>query len=227
MPYNGSFDEATISPQGGLPGGDFDTLGGLEQVGLFQLGAGANTFTGSVNAPTDTADVFLIEILEGFELVSASLEWATNLLGVPAPSIFNLPPGYLEQNTFAPGTTPIWTVEESDETPTIFLLDGIDAFFTPKSYVAPAFEARGPGIYSSLFDGKTSCAQTYVPANPGVNAQCVEGLDYTMTFNVVQVATPPAVPLPAGAWGLVSGLALLGAAGLHTRRRKSASANAA
>ena len=51
VPYSGAFDEATVSAEGGLPAGDYDTIGGLEDVGLFNLVVGANTFEGSVWTP--------------------------------------------------------------------------------------------------------------------------------------------------------------------------------
>ena len=212
VPYAGAFDEATVSANGALPAGDFDTLGGLDNLGLFQLQEGANTFTGSVFSPADNSDAFLIEILTGFELIGASIEWATNL-----PGIVNAPSGFLQQNTWG-SEAPDWTLEESDTTPTIFALNGLEASMVgstydvgPASYVAPAFSPRGPGFYTNLIDGTGSCAGTYVPANPGVNFACQTGLDYTMTFTVGRTAPPPApIPLPA------SGLLLLGALGFVT-----------
>ncbi len=228
VPYSGSFDESSIATQDGLPAGDFDTLGGVDQVGLFRLVEGTNTFSGSIFSPSDPADVFLIEILSGFQLVSASLNWATNLPGLQAPDIFNTPPGFLQQNTFnlpAGGVTPSWTLEESDPDPTIFSLTGIEAGMVgstfdvaPRDYDAPGFTARGPGVYSSIFDAGTSCAQNYVPVFPGVSAQCVDGLDYTLSFVVEATTPPPApVPLPAGGALLIGGLGLFAA----LRRRKT------
>lgn len=228
VPYSGSFDESSIAAQDGLPAGDYDTLGGVDQVGLFQLVGGANTFTGSVRGPTDTADVFLIEILTGFELISASIEWATNLPGIEAPDIFNLPAGFLQQSTFG-ANAPVWTVEESDQTPEIFTLDTIEASMVgatfdvaPANYDAPGFDARGPGIYSSIFDGKTSCAQTFEPNPPGVSATCVDALDYTLTFNVRQTAPMNPVPLPANTLLLLTGLLALPLGRLGWLRRSFA-----
>ncbi|PTX55946.1 putative secreted protein [Litoreibacter ponti] len=226
VPYSGSFDEATIAAEDGLPAGDYDTLGGLEQVGLFRLVEGANTFSGSINAPTDTADVFLIEILAGFQLVGATLDWATNLPSIQAPNIFNVPSGFLAQSTSG-ANAPIWTVEESDDTPTIFQLENIEANMVgstfdvgPAQYTAPAFDPRGPGVYSNLFNGQTTCGFTYVPANPGVSPQCVSGLDYTLTFNVERTEEPPVnpVPLPASLPLLLAGF---GGLALLRRRQKS------
>lgn len=222
VPYSGSFDEASIGAQDGLPAGDYDTLGGLEQVGLFRLVDGVNTFSGSINSPSDTADVFLIEILEGFQLLSASINWATNLPSVQA-TFPNYPSNFLQQSTFG-ANAPVWTVEESDETPTVFLLENIEANMAgstfdvaPAQYDAPAFGARGPGIYSSIFDGRTTCGQTYVPNPPGVSSVCVSPLDYTLTFTVEQ--TDPQlspVPLPASL-----PLLLAGFGGLALLRRRS------
>ncbi len=224
--YTGSFDEASVAANGALPAGDFDTLGGLDNLGLFRLQEGTNTFSGSVFSPDDSSDAFLIEILTGFELLSASIAWATNLPSIELPDIFNAPSGFLQQNTFG-SAAPDWTLEESDTTPTIFALNALEASKVgstfdvgPASYNAPAFTARGPGIYTNLIDGTNSCAGTYVPANPGVNFSCVEGLDYTMTFNVARTSPPPppppAVPLPAAGWLLVGALGFL--AGVRRRR---------
>lgn len=231
VPYTGSFDESAVPAQDGLPAGDYDTLGGVDQVGLFQLVEGANTFSGSIFSPTDPADVFVIEILSGFQLVGASLNWATNLPSIEGPDIFNVPPGFLQQSTFnSPfgGVTPTWTLEESDTTPTIFSLSGIEAGMVgstfdvaPRDYDAPAFSPRGPGVYSNIFDAGTSCAQTWVPNFPGVSQQCVEGLDYTLTF-VVEATTPPPPPPPAPVPLPAGGILLFGGLGAFAvlRRRK-------
>lgn len=227
VPYSGSFDEATVAADGPLPAGDFDTLGGLDMLGLFQLQEGSNTFTGSVFSPNDTADAFLIEILPGFELISASIQWATNLPGLELPDIFNPPAGFLQQNTFS-DAAPDWVLEESDTTPTIFALNNLEASMVgatfdvgPASYNAPGFDARGPGVYSSLIDGTGTCAGTYVPVFPGVGFECVTGLDYTMTFNVERTFTPPPppIPLPAAGWLLLGAFGAL--AGFKRRGRQA------
>ncbi len=225
VPYSGSFDETSVAANGTLPAGDFDTLGGLDNLGLFRLQEGVNTFTGSVFSPGDSSDAFLIEILTGFELISASIEWATNLPSIELLNIFSPPAGFLQQSTFG-SAAPDWVLEESDTTPTIFALNDLEASKVgntfdvgPASYNAPAFSAQGPGVYSSLIDGTGSCAGTYVPANPGVNFSCVSGLDYTMSFNVQRTSTqPPAIPLPAAGWLLIAGLSALGAI---SRRRNT------
>ncbi|SFT46647.1 VPLPA-CTERM sorting domain-containing protein [Sedimentitalea nanhaiensis] len=223
VPYTGSFDEAAIVAEGGFPAGDFDTLGGAEDVGLFNLVAGTNTFSGSVYSANDPADTFLIAIAEGMQIVGASIAWATNLPGIEYDFLSPSPAGFLQQNTFG-AEAPYWTLEESSITPTVFRLDGLEATkvgntfdVAPSSYDAPDF-MRGAGIYSSLLDATGTCGQIYVAADPGVNTQCASGLSYTLSFQVEP--TISAVPLPAAGSLLVFALAGFGAAGL--RRRKAA-----
>ncbi len=222
IPYGGSFDESSIAAQDGLPAGDFDTLGGNEDVGLFNLVAGTNTFTGSVYSADDPADVFLIGIGAGLQIVGASIAWATNLPGMEYDFLSPAPSGFLQQNTWG-ANAPYWTLEESSITPTIFRLDGLEAGMVgntydvaPTSYDAPDF-TRGTGIYSSLLDATGTCGQTYVAADPGVSAQCVSALSYTLSFQVE--STVSAVPLPAAGSLLALALAGFGAAGW--RRRKA------
>jgi hypothetical protein len=106
VPYTGSYDEALVPADttDGLPAGDFDTIDGIDDVALFQLVEGTNTFTGSIFSSQDPADSFNVEILSGFRLTGASIDWGTNLSGlsftIPVPS------GYLQQTSFVGGLTP-------------------------------------------------------------------------------------------------------------------------
>ena len=222
VPYSGSFDEATVAAEGGLPAGDFDTIGGADDVGQFNLVAGTNTFTGSVYSPLDPADVFLIGIGSGLKLVGASIAWATNLPSIEYDFLSLPPAGFLQQNTFG-ANAPSWTLEESSITPTIFSLDQLEAAkvgntfdVAPSFYDAPSFE-RGPGVYSSLLDATGTCAQTYVVNFPGYSPDCAAGLSYTLSYEVESTLAP--VPLPAGLPLLVAGFGVLGWVG---RKRRSA-----
>jgi len=196
VPYSGSFDEATVAAEGGLPAGDYDTIGGLNDVGQFNLVAGANTFTGSVHTPADSSDAFVISIGANQTLVGASILFGTNL--DPFNPLFA-----------APG--PIWTLEESSPTPTIFLEQlGINHADSTQSVTAPAF-TRGAGIYSMLIGNGTFATNSNGP------------VAYTMTFNVTQTVTPAATPIPGALPLFASGLAGLG---FVARRRKQAKASA-
>lgn len=189
VPYSGSFNESSVAAQGGLPAGDYDTIGGAADVGLFQLVNGANTFSGGAKTPNDSSDAFLIEILPGFTLVSASISWATNA------------------NDFNPvfaSPAPIWTLEESDADPTVFILTlSSNGATAPLTFNAPSF-TRGPGIYSVILGNGTFAMNNGDPIN------------YTMTFNVRQ--DQAVVPLPAAFPLFLAGLGALGIA----RRRKKA-----
>jgi hypothetical protein len=98
VPYTGSFDEATVPAEGGLPAGDYDTIGGPVDIGLFNLVAGNNTFSGSVWTPGDSSDAFLIGIEANQTLTGASIAFGTNLS--PLAPMFAFP-------------APTWTLEES------------------------------------------------------------------------------------------------------------------
>ncbi len=176
VPYVGSFDEADVSAEGGLPAGDYDTIGGLPDVGLFNLVAGNNTFEGSVWTPGDSSDVFLIGIGPLQTLTGASIAFGTNLS--PSAPMFAFP-------------SPQWTLEESDPTPTIFdLTVGADGLTTTHVVIAPAFE-RGEGIYNVLIGNGTFGINTGNFDTP---------IDYTMTFETT------VVPIPATVWLFGSGL---------------------
>ena len=211
VPYSGSFDEASVVAEDGLPAGDYDTIGGLEDVGLFVLREGVNTFSGSIFAPSDPSDVFAIEIAPGLSLVDASINWGTNLPGLA--SGFPPPPGYLEQPDQSSSE---WTLEDSDPTPEIFTIGGLtgsNSGTEPELRSAGALSV-GPGIYSStLRNVSATCAQTHVVSSDGfLTPTCVEGIDYTISFTVDGPGDPEpgVIPLPAGGLLLVSGLALFG-----------------
>ena len=198
--YNGSFDESSIAAEGGLPAGDYDTIGGLQDVAVFQLVAGNNDFYGSIYSPSDSADVFNIEIGENLRLIGATIEWATNLpsLQLTFPTV---PNGFLQQNTFF-GNAPDWFLEESSTTPEVFTIYDLQAGMVGNTFdVAPSFYtaatfSREKGIYSSLLSAAGTCAQTYstvgVGGQTGLQAFCAAGIDYKMTFIVEQIqVTPP------------------------------------
>ena len=172
IPYAGSYDEAVVPAQGGLPAGDYDTIGGLPDVGLFNLVAGNNSFEGSVWTPGDSSDVFLIGIGPTQTLTGASIAFGTNLS--PFAPMFSFGP-----------PDPQWTLEESDTTPTIFnLAVGFDGLSSTQNISAPAF-TRGQGIYSVLIGNGTF----------GINAGNYDTpIDYTMTFTVDELVS---IPLPA------------------------------
>lgn len=227
VPYTGSFDEAAVpsDPGDGLPAGDFDTIGGLADVGLFQLVEGTNTFTGSIYSPDDPSDGFNIEILTAHRLIGASIDWGTNLPGIsfsiPVPS------GYLQQTSFVGGSfpPPEWTLEESSVTPEIFTISGLEGTNlgqSPQTKSTGALDV-GPGIYLSLLrDLSSTCAQSYrevdVDGQIGLETYCVEGIDYTMTFNVEKLPSPPpeVVPLPGTLPLALAGLGVF--LGLSRRR---------
>ena len=168
VPYFGSFDEAGVPAEGGLPAGDYDTIGGLPDVGLFNLVTGSNTFAGSIFTPGDSADTFLIGIGSLQTLTGASIEFGTNL------TVFN------PMFAFPP---PRWTLEESSPTPTIFDLSvGADGLNSPQLLIAPAF-SRGAGIYNVLIGNGVFGTNSGAP------------IDYEMRFETSVVPIPAALPL--------------------------------
>jgi len=190
IPYAGSFDEATIPAEGGLPAGDYDTIGGLPDVGLFNLVAGSNTFTGSAHTPSDSSDAFLIGIGPDLILTGASIVFGTNV------DDFN--PMFVLGGAAAPT---FWTLEESSATPTIFQ-QNFSGGSTPLSLTAPAF-SRGAGIYSLLIGN-------------GVFGSNNGPINYTMTFNVISTVAP--TPIPAALPLFASAFAALGFVGWRRKR---------
>ncbi|MCW8107744.1 PEP-CTERM sorting domain-containing protein [Alteromonas ponticola] len=193
--YNGHFDEASIVSEERLPAGDYDTIGGLEDVALFKLVEGSNEFFGSVFSPHDSSDVFTIEVTKGLRLVGASIRWATNLPGIRLD--FNNPTGYLAQNTWGE-QAPDWFVEESSIEPEVFTIEnleagaiGFDLDIAPSQFFAESF-TREQGIYSSLLAASGTCAQTFSPSPDGIGLipGCVEGIDYQMSFIVERINVP-------------------------------------
>jgi hypothetical protein len=188
VPYSGTFNETSVAAEGGLPAGDYDTIGGLLDVGLFNLVGGTNTFFGSIKTPNDSSDAFLIGIGAAQTLVGASIVFGTNLN--PFDPLFA-----------APG--PIWTLEESDATPTIYLQSlGFNGMDSPQSLAAPGF-TRGEGIYSLLIGNGTFATNSN------------QSVQYAITFNVTQTAT---TPLPAALPLFASGLAAMGFVAFRRRR---------
>lgn len=190
VPYGGAYNEAVIPAEGGFPAGDYDTIGGGPDTGLFNLINGTNTFTGSIFAPDDTSDAFNIGIGPDQKLTGASIVFGTNLS--PFNPMFSFD---------SPGT-PFWNLEESSGTdPTIFLLPvGSDGLTASQTLTAPAF-LREEGIYNVLI------------GNGVFGSYTDSRIDYTMTFTV----ETSAVPEP-GTWTLFS-IGLLGFAGAGRRKK--------
>lgn len=212
--YSGDFDEDTVAAEGGLPAGDYDTIGGLEDVALFELVEGTNLFHGSIEAPNDTADVFNIEIADGFRLIGASILWGINLSPIDNP--------YQSTRLQGASGAPSWHFEESSENPEIFTIDSLlngpwgDSVAT---FNAPTLDV-GPGIYlSTLRDNGGTCAMKNLPGSGGfLYPTCVDGIDYTMSFEVERVDITAPIPIPAS---LPLLLATIGGLGLFSRRTRN------
>ena len=199
--YNGSFDESTIAAEDGLPAGDYDTIGGVEDVALFNLLEGENHFFGSIYSPADVADVFTVGVTAGLTIVGARIDWGTNLPGISFIPFVDLvvPSGYLQQNTWG-DNAPTWYFEESSPTPEIFTIAGLEDGVlgeTGKTFFAPQLDVT-EGIYSSLLSASGTCAQTYSYTSQGfLQPSCVDGIDYKMTFIVESnVSTQPPTDVP-------------------------------
>lgn len=194
VPYSGSFNEATVAAEGGLPAGDFDTIGGGMDVGQFNLVAGTNTFTGSVYTPGDSSDFILLFVGANQTLTGASIAFGTNLN--PGLTLFAAP-------------APQWTLQDaSGITPTAFdLTVGFKGQSATQFVTAPDF-SRGTGFYDMLIGNGTYAAYD------GTS----QPVAYTMTFTVDQAVVSP-VPLPAALPLLVGGLAAFGVFAGRKRRK--------
>ena len=188
VPYTGTYNEV-----GQAPDNDYDAIGGLNDVGQFNLLAGNNFFLGGVKTPGDSSDVFLVGIGAGLKIVGATIQWGTNA------DDFN--PIFA-----APG--PLWTLEESDADPTIFVIPNLggNGSGVPLLFTASTFE-RGPGLYSMTLGNGTFAMNNNDP------------IQYQMNFIVESTVQDPVNGVPEPSSLLLFGSALAGLA--VAKRRKS------
>jgi hypothetical protein len=193
VPYAGSFNEASVAAEDGLPAGDYDTIGGNLDVGQFDLVAGLNSFSGSVWTPRDSSDFFLINIGANQILTGATIAFGTNL--TPLMPMFAFPP-------------PQWNLSDSAGITTIFdLTVGSNGLTSTANVTAPAFTA-GPGFYGMLLGNGTFGVNTGDFNTP---------INYTMTFTVDQKIST--TPIPAALPLLAGGLGILGFASRRKKRK--------
>ncbi len=188
VPYTGTYNEV-----GQAPSDDYDAIGGLNDVGQFNLLAGNNFFLGGVKTPGDSSDVFLVDIGAGLRIVGATIRWGTNA-------------GAFNPIFAAPG--PLWTLEESDSDPTIFLIPdlGGNRSSVPLFYTASAF-ARGPGLYSMTLGNGTFAMNDN------------SAIQYEMNFIVESTVQGPVNGVPEPSSLVLFGAALAGLA--LVKRRKN------
>lgn len=188
VPYTGTYNEV-----GQAPSDDYDAIGGLDDVGQFNLLAGNNFFLGGVKTPGDSSDVFLVGIGASLKLVGVTIQWGTNA------DDFN--PIFA-----APG--PLWTLEESDADPTIFIIPNLGGrgSGSPLFYTAPTFE-RGPGLYSMTLGNGTFAMNDSSP------------IEYQMNFIVESTVQDPGNGVPEPGSLVLFGAALAGL--VVVKRRKS------
>gem|GEM_PF-1831408 len=188
--YTGNYNESSA------PSGDYDAIGGLDDVGVFTLLSDptgySNTFSGSVYTPNDSTDGFVIHVADGDTLTGANIIFGTNLdpfnpLAIAAPA-------------------PRWVFEHnSGSGPAIFdIAVASDNYQSTPSTYTPTFTALGGGFYNVLIGNGTFAAYN-------------GAIGYTMTFNVE--GTISAVPLPASL--PLYGAGLLGLAFLARKRRQN------
>jgi hypothetical protein len=194
VPYSGSFDESTVAAEGGLPAGDYDTIGGAPDVGQFNLVGGNNTFTGTAktgNPGGDSSDSFIISVGANQTLTGASIQFGTNLDDFhPA---FASPAPHFVLSELSGVNPPVFDIPVG--------FTGLDHLQT---FSAPAF-TLGPGLYSVLFGNGTFARLD--------NAAIGYVMSFTVAQQVAQTPIPAALPL------FTSGLGVMGFAAWRRARK--------